>query len=354
MPEPGAIDIREYELPEPEPGAALLRTAVAGICGSELHMFHGRHAVLKSVVLGHEIVGEVVSLGADLEADRAGAPLAVGDLVTATYFQACMGCRACELGEPRLCERGYEHWLRSPDEPPHFIGTLATHYYVGPHQWIYKLPANVPPIAAASANCALAQMVAAIDRSGVGAGESIVIQGLGGLGLYGTALAHERGAHVIGVDSVPGRLARAADFGAAAVVDLHEHPTPQARAERIRELLGGEAPDVVMGVAGVPDTFLEGTALVRPGGRYVEVGNVLPGSEISFDLGALVRRAVSVLPVIRYEPAQLGEALAFLSRNLDRYPLASMLDRTYPLDEVQTALDDASAHRVTRAAIVPT
>lgn len=353
MPSPGTVELREYEVPEPGPGAVLLKTLLAGVCGSEIHMFGGKHSVLSSVALGHEIVGEVAALGAGVDTDRSGEPLAVGDRVSVTYFRTCMACPACGRQELASCERAYDGWLRSPDEFPHFIGTMSTHYYVDPRQWIYKIPANVPTIAAASANCALSQMVAAIERSAVRPGESIVIQGVGGLGLYGCALAHERGAHVVALDRVPARLARAQEFGAHAVIDMNDFATAEERAERVRELVGRQGADVVMGVAGVPDTFVEGIALARPAGRYVEVGNVLPGVNVTFDIGTLTRRGVTVIPVLRYEPRHLREALAFLSRNIDRYPLASMLDGTYSLDQVKQAIEDSRDRKVTRAAIAP-
>ena len=95
MPSPGTVELREYEVPEPGPGAVLLKTLLAGVCGSEIHMFGGKHSVLSSVALGHEIVGEVAALGAGVDTDRSGEPLAVGDRVSVTYFRTCMACPAC-------------------------------------------------------------------------------------------------------------------------------------------------------------------------------------------------------------------------------------------------------------------
>jgi hypothetical protein len=90
---------------------------------------------------------------------------------------------------------------------------------------------------------------------------------------------------------------------------------------------------------------------VRAGGRYIEIGNVTPGPEIGLDIGGLTRRAVSIIPVLRYKPWMLREALAFLSRNVDRLPLGELLDARYPLDRLGEALEDAAARRVTRPVI---
>jgi D-arabinose 1-dehydrogenase-like Zn-dependent alcohol dehydrogenase len=93
--------------------------------------------------------------------------------------------------------------------------------------------------------------------------------------------------------------------------------------------------------------------MVRPGGRLIEVGMVLPGNEVTIDLGALARGGVSVIPSHRYEPRHLQEALGFLSRNADRLPFEAMIDAIYPLEEVGQAIEDSAARKVTRAAIRP-
>jgi threonine dehydrogenase-like Zn-dependent dehydrogenase len=351
MPEPGRLELREYELPEVEDGAVLLRTLAAGVCGSELHTFNGHHP-MKSGVLGHEIVGEVTER-VRRATDSAGRPLRPGDRVTAPFFQTCMRCPACSRGELNLCRHVYDVWHQHPDLFPHFSGTHATHYYVTPLQWLYRVPDGVPDTVAASANCGLSQVWAGVERAGLRAGEHLVVQGAGGLGLYATAVAKERGATVTVVDAVAGRLDAARAFGADAVISLEELPDPADRAARVRELTGGEGADCVMEVAGVPQAFAEALELVRIGGRIVEIGNVTPGTTQPFDVSALTRRAIRILPVIRYQPWELDEALAFLSRNVDRLPLDRLLDRAYPLDALADALRDSQARTVNRAVIVP-
>ena len=346
MVEPGRLEIREYELPELPDGALLVRTRAAGVCGSELHMFAGHHP-LKSMVMGHEIIAEVTERGRRSH-DSAGEPLDVGDRVSIVYFLTCESCRACARGEFELCENAYRNWSRSPDVAPHFTGTHGTHYYVDPRQWLFKVPDNVPDLVGASANCGLTQVWAGIERAQLRPGESLVIQGAGGLGLYATAIAKERGAHVIVVDAVESRLASATAFGADAVVSMAELDSVPARVARVQELTGGEGADVGLEVAGVPDAVTEGIQLLRSGGRYIEIGNVTPGPEISLDIGGLTRRAVAIIPVIRYKPWMLREALQFLSRNVDRLPLDRLLDAQYPLDRLGDALEDAKARRVTR------
>jgi threonine dehydrogenase-like Zn-dependent dehydrogenase len=353
MPSPGEVEYREYELPGAPVGGLLLETLVAGVCGSEIHIFGGRHPVLKSAALGHEIVGRVAELGEGVEADTAGAALRVGDVVSVTYFRACRACPACGRGEFALCEHALDGWLSDPAEEPHFFGTMASHYIVDPRQWVFRVPDNVPPPAAASANCALAQVMNGLERLRLKAGETLVVQGCGGLGLYSIALAKERGARVIAVDAVAARLDRAREFGADHTVDLGSFDGPKDRIARVRELTGGQGADAGIDVTGVPAAFGEGLEMLRAGGRLAEVGLVLSGVEATFDLGGMARRGISVVTAVRYEPHHLRESLEFLSRNIDRLPLQSMIDGHYDLDHVAEAIDDSAARKVTRAAIFP-
>lgn len=278
MPKPGSVELREYELPSPQPGALLIETVAAGVCGSDVHMFADKHP-LKSIVLGHEVIGRVVD-PSTRPTDSAGAELAPGDLVSVVYFAFCQHCRQCQAGRTHLCENSYNHWVASPEDFPHFTGTFGTHYYVGRFQHVFKVPDNVDPLAAVSANCALAQVSAGIDRGGVRAGDTVVIQGAGGLGLWGVAVAKERGARVVVVDAVQRRLDAATAFGADATVSFDEAPEAADRIARVRELTDGGA-DVALELTGVGSAVPEGIEMVRAGATYIEIGNVMPGVEIT-------------------------------------------------------------------------
>ena len=107
---------------------------------------------------------------------------------------------------------------------------------------------------------------------------------------------------MIVIDGVGYRLKAAEAFGADEIVDLREYETPQARAERVASLADGWCADVGIELTGVPAAFSEGVSLVRPGGRYVSIGNISPGLTTAFDLGALTRRSVEIIPIVRYQP----------------------------------------------------
>ncbi len=289
---PERIEQRTYPLPDPGPGEALVETVRANICGSELHIWRGHHpVVVPGCVLGHEGVGRVAKLGPGVDRDFAGEPLAEGD------------------------------------------------------------PAGVDLRAAASANCALSQMVYSVDVSGAGEGDTVLFQGAGGLGLCGIAAARERGARVLVTDVQPARLEMARSFGAHELVDLNGLNGEGERAEAVIAAAGGAKPDIVIDVTGVPVAFAEGVRLTRPGGRFVSVGNITVGKTCEFDPGLFTRSGVTIVSAIRYHPWFLGRSLDFVARH-PGYPWASLLDADYKLSEVDRALRDSADRVVTRASLV--
>ena len=106
----GDFELREYPVPDPEPGAVLIRLTRAGVCGSDLHIWRGEMKEVygsppKDLTFGHEMCGRVERLGAGVATDSAGAPLHEGDRVTFLYFFPCGRCPVCTRGEMGACPR---------------------------------------------------------------------------------------------------------------------------------------------------------------------------------------------------------------------------------------------------------
>jgi D-arabinose 1-dehydrogenase-like Zn-dependent alcohol dehydrogenase len=352
MTEPMKLTFAEYDLPAVGPGAILVQVTRTNVCGSELHIWQGHHPTKKSGVMGHEMVGRIAALGEGVETDFAGNPVQVGDRIAAAYFLTCRKCKPCQQGHLNLCENAYKYWTKDPEEAPHFHGSFGTHYYIHPDQYFYKVPDNVPDSAAASANCALSQVYFGIEKANLHYGETVVIQGAGGLGLNAAAVASEFGAKVIIIDGVTSRLEKARQFGADYLVDMNEYDTLEKRTHIVQELTGGRGADLAMELTGVPAAFNEGIHLVRPGGRYVSIGNISPGKMMSFDPGLMTRKAINIIPLVRYEPWYLNKSLQFLAEKIEKYPFGQMLDADFALEEIGEALDRSAAREITRASIV--
>jgi len=346
------------EVPAPEPGAIVVRILQANICGSDLHFWQGRIDLVAlgrpmPVVLGHEAVGVVEALGDGVETDANGAPLAPGDRVAWRYFQPCGRCRSCTSGRTRACQQNHLFLSqgRSADQPPFFVGPMATHHVIPPGQVVFRVPNGVPNAVAAAANCAVAQAIQTLDVAGLRMGESVVVQGAGGLGLFACAVAKAAGASpVVVLDALPERLELAKAFGADVTLDLTGLPDARSRVRAVRKETDGGA-DVVCEFVGRPDAVAEGIGMVRPGGRYLECGCVHAGASIPFDPSQVTLLSRTIIGLICYEPWALREALSFLDRT--EGPWDRLTPTLYPLSDVDRAFADATAQRVPRATVVP-
>jgi D-arabinose 1-dehydrogenase-like Zn-dependent alcohol dehydrogenase len=151
------LQLREYPLPSVEDGAALVRTEMAGICGTDVHLWKGELPINLPVILGHETVGIIDQLGAGLTHDWSGEPLRLGDRVTWTSTTSCGKCYYCaEKKQPTRCpqRRAYGIGYRS-DQPPHFLGGYAEFHYLRPGANIFRIPDDLPTESVIGAGCAL-------------------------------------------------------------------------------------------------------------------------------------------------------------------------------------------------------
>lgn len=346
-------EIQSHEIPEPTPGQVVLDITRANICGTDVHMWEGKH-LFKNHVMGHEMVGTVRALGEGVQSDFGGRPVGVGDRVVPVYYRTCMRCARCRDGLFNICDRGSDFQGAPAKDYPHFTGGFATQYVIQPGQYFYRVPDNVSDEVAAGANCGFTQMFYALDQVGSIANRRVVVQGAGGLGIYACAIASAGGAQVVAIDSVPSRLEAIRGFGALGTVDMSVHTDVETRKARATRILGSE-PDLVIDLTGVPSALAESIEHCRPGGTVLELGNVSVDPSMTTTLvpGLITRKCLTVKGLLRYQPWYLSEALQFLSRTRERFPFDGMTDREYSLDETQLALERTAARQVTRAAIVP-
>src|SRR5215207_2353353 len=266
------IEIKEYPVPEPGPGAALVKISLANVCGSDLHSWRGDIDYAKRGRalprhLGHEGTGRIAALGEGVSRDSNGEPLDVGDRVVFAYFFPCGRCRACLKGKDYACPQRASHLVQSCDEAPYFKGTFGDYFYLYPNHTVFKVPDELSDELVVGLNCAMAQVTAGLDLASVAVGENVVIQGAGGLGLYAIAVARERGAgQIIVVDAVPERLEVATMFGADEVLDIRDLPEVNQRVRRVKELTAGWGADVALELAGFPRVTEEGIQMLGAGG----------------------------------------------------------------------------------------
>ncbi len=349
------LEIREYPLPEVGPEDILVKIRRTNICGSDLHMWRGhgpRLAPGLDRVLGHEMMGEVYRLGKRGQRDCLGQPLQEGDRIVYNYFVPCGACAVCLQGSP-ACPNRYRHWLgQDVADSPHFHGAYGEYYYLHAGQTVCKVPAELSDALVSSVNCALCEALYGLDQIGLRLGDTVVIQGAGGLGLYATAVAKEMGAsQVIVLGRRPERLALARAFGADLTLSSID-TTEEERRQCIFDHTRGQGADVVAEFVGSPHAVSEGIQLLRAGGRYVWIGNVTPGLfPCDLDPGTVVRRAQTIQGVIAYAPWVLPRALDFLVRRRQVYPFDQILSHTLPFPEINAAFACASAGQALRVSL---
>lgn len=362
--EPYRFDMIELPAPQVEPGGILVKIESAGICGSDLHYWRGEmKPMLKGkpgpVILGHEMTGLVAVLGEDVSTDSLGHPLKEGDRLAYPYFFPCRRCYVCLRGELNNCPERFR-FRASVEEAPYCDGGFAEYFYLHPGHFAFKVPEILPDSAVTAANCAVSQVVYAVHQARLRMGDSVVVQGAGGLGLNAIGAAREMGAgQIIAVDGLSNRLELASQTGATATIDIKEYDTPEARIERVKQLTAGRGADVAIEVVGYPEVVVEGIGMLRNGGTLVEVGNIWPGSNVTFDISKLLMTGKRIITTAHYDPYILPIAMDFLVRTMDTTPLTKVMSHSFPLEEINDAfkqsewLGKSEQPTITRALISP-
>jgi L-iditol 2-dehydrogenase len=355
------FEIREVPIPEIDAHGVLIRVTIANICGSDLHFWRGDAPVRlpdDGWIFGHEMTGRVAKLGSRIKTDSLGRPLKEGDRVAYTYFYPCGRCYACLNKEPAACPHKIERPL-GPSAFPHLHGAFADHYYLRPGDALFAVPAELADEVVAPVNCALAQVMYGLHVAGVRFGDSVVIQGAGGLGLQATAVAKDMGAAtVVVVDQIPGRLELAKGFGADHTLNLKEVPDRRERVKLVREWTGGVGADVACDFVGFPAVIPEGLEMLRSGGTYLEIGTISRGAKIELEPSLLVWGSKKIVGVIQYDPWIIPRALDFLVRTKTRWPWERIISHKYPLEKINEAFAASEWHNkettsITRAALTP-
>jgi threonine dehydrogenase-like Zn-dependent dehydrogenase len=351
------LQLEEFPLPSQlEPGAALIRTEMAGICGTDVHLWKGELPINLPIILGHETVGRIEQLGEGLENDWTGQPLRAGDRVTWTSTTSCGQCYYCAVKhQPTRCpqRRAYGIGHRC-DQPPHFLGGYAEFHYLRPRANIFKLPDTLPTEAVIGAGCALITAIHGVERTGIDWRDSVVVQGAGPVGISALAVAKSAGAgQVIVIGGPSHRLELARRFGADHTIDLASAPSPAERQALVRQLTGGYGADVVLECVGHPSAFVEGVEMCRDGGKYLVLGHYCDAGALPFNPHVITRKQLQVFGSWSSEPRHMKAALDFLRDRQADFPFASMVSHRFPLESANEALATTARWESAKSVIVP-
>lgn len=350
-----SLEVREIHLPEPGPGQVRVRLAAAGVCHSDLSLSNGTLPQPMPVVLGHEGAGVVVSVGEGVDS------VAPGDHVLLNWSPACGTCSFCGRGEPYLCVHGADAagrpYAELPDGTPLYagLGTAAfAEETLVPAAGVVPLPADLPLDDAALLGCAaLTGYGAVFNEARVRQGESVVVFGLGGVGLSVLQAARIAGAKpVIAVDVSASKEALAHDNGATEFLLAG----PDAATDipgRVRVLTDGLGADHALECVGRSETIRTAWSSTRRGGRTTVVG--VGSSDDTVEFGALelfyFARTLSGCVYGSSDPARDLPVLVDHVR-AERFRLNTLVTDRIGLDDIPAAFERMSAGRGGRSLIV--
>jgi threonine dehydrogenase-like Zn-dependent dehydrogenase len=349
------IEIREFPRPDLPAGGALLRTVRSEVCGTDVHLWHGRLAgVPYPIIPGHVSAGTLDAVRGPLHGID-GSTLREGDRVA--FFdvhRTCGRCRACTVHRtPTRCAARRVYGITDPAAEGLF-GGWSQAVYLEPGVGLARLPDAVGFDDYLGGGCGLLTAVHILERAALTAGDSVVVQGTGAVGLSAIALARLSGAGTIVAIGAPlDRLALAAQMGADTTLDL-DATTPDERLEAVRALTHGEGADVVIEAAGAGAALEEGLTLARDGGRYVVAGHYTDAGPSTINAHRHInRKHLEIRGCWGSEARHFLRALALLERQAGAVPWRAIGSRTYPLTGLNEALADAEAFRIPKALVDP-
>ncbi len=312
------LELIDVPIPEVKPGFVLIRILTCGVCYSDYKTAHGKMAYSPTLKLphvpGHEICGEVAEAGAETG-------FRVGERVIVYNYWSCGKCAMCRMGQENLCEN-LTAWVGFTN-PGGFEEYLAV-----PAERLLRLPEGITPEQAAPTSCALGTSYrAVVTRAQVRPGQTVVIQGVGGVGLNSLQVA--RGAGARGGAGVFGperfEVAPAVGAGIGAVGG------EEARA-MVRDFTSGLGADVVIDTVGHAESLHDAAMMTRRGGRVVGVGYIVGGfARVQTD--DYVLREIEFVGSRYVQRHELEHAIQLLASG----QVQNVVDDVLPLESVNEA-----------------
>ena len=343
------LRLQEFDVPEPRGEEILVRVLACTLCGSDIHTFEGRRAVSVPTVLGHEILGRVVSIGPDSPGtDSLGAPLRAGDRVTWSIVASCGRCYCCKRSLPQKCEQMTKYGHEQLQPGNEWTGGLADYCLLATGTSVVKLPDDLSDAAVCPANCATATIAAAVEAAGELQGCNVFIAGAGLLGLTACAISKALGANeVICMDIDHQRLERAQAFGATRTITPDDAESTVAKATDRRGM------DVAFEISGSSDACEIAFRSLGLKGRLVLIGGVFPTRPLSITMEQIIRRHLTLTGVHNYAPHHLHHAVRFLTQ-LKNKPFDAIVSEWLPLEEANRAFELARSPSRLRVGVRPT
>ncbi|MTI59807.1 MAG: zinc-binding dehydrogenase [Firmicutes bacterium] len=317
--EPYKINLKKVDKPVPRKGEVLVKVLKAGICGSEIHAFKGMHPKRKPpVILGHEMVGIVESIGTGVK------KIKEGDKVTVEPQMPCLKCEDCSLQNYNVCQNkkilGTKQWS----------GSFAE-YLVAPEMVLYKIPDKVSDLSAVMIE-PLSVAIHSIKRYGLFSEKMALIIGAGTIGLLCLQVARAYGyKRIIVTDILDYNLQLASKLGA----DLVLNPRKDNTVERISNYTGKHGADVVLMTAGNQQLMEDALGSVANKGMILPIAH-FPDHAVSINTPTLRYKEAIISGTVMYTQEDFLEAIRLL--NEENLEVESIITHQLPLEKVEKGI----------------
>ena len=316
----GAFETREMPQRPLAEGEVLLKVAACGICGTDVHIYHGDKGsaeVTPPVILGHELSGTVAQVGAGVTR------LKPGDRVAVDPNRYCGECHYCNIGKKQLCSNLFAVGVNRD-------GGFAEYCYV-PEDQCYPLSDGVPLEYGAMAE-PLACCIHGIDRAKIRLGDTVLVIGGGAIGLLMVQLAKQSGASLV-ILSEPAAIRRATgrQIGADGVID----PSCEDVSERLRQLTGTDGVDVVIECVGNTAATAQAFEAAKRGATILLFSVPKAGAIHSLSLEEVYQKELTILGSM-INPDTHQRAVDLINRG--RIQLEPIITHRFPLEQVKEAI----------------
>jgi len=294
MTAPGEIEFREADVPVPGKGQVRIRIERIGVCGSDIHVFHGKHPfVTYPLVQGHEYAGVIEAVGDGVE------DLAVGDKVTATPQEVCGVCPPCRRGQYNACEVLKVRGFQAPGCAQDLFVTEADKIIRLPADFLPEQGAFVEPVAVA---------VHSTGQAGDLTGKNVVVSGAGTIGNFVAQACKCRGAKKVLITDISDyRLEVAKAVGIDAICNV----TRETLAEAVKREFGDDGFEVGAEVAGVEASLSALVAAVGKGGTVLIIG--VYGDKPAVDMSVVCEHELTVKGSMMYRHEDFEQAVRWIA-----------------------------------------
>ncbi|MDR3334551.1 MAG: zinc-binding alcohol dehydrogenase family protein [Treponema sp.] len=328
---PGVLKLSERDMPRlNEPGDVLIKVKRVGICGSDIHIFHGKNPfAVYPRVWGHEFVGEVVETGSGVKTVTKGAHVVVEPIVS------CGTCYACRQGRGNICEHLQVMGVHIDGGCQEYIVVSEANVHILPDSLPWDEAVLIEPFTIGAQAC---------YRGKVQKGDFVLVMGAGTIGLTALQMTKLAGATVIVTDLVPEKLVYAKTRGADYIINAKE----ENLFEKVREITGGMGSNVTIDAVCNKKSFEDCIEITSAAGRVVELSfNEIPSEIAPVNI---IKKELTICGS-RRQTKRFPVVIDYLKQG--KLPLTGFVTKTYPIEQMVEAFEyvDANSASVRKVVI---